>query len=268
MYIFETHAHFDDEQFDNDRDELLNSLPAHAISPVINVGASMDSARASFDLAKKYLHVFAALGVHPSDIDTLDDEGMSWMRKAAGDPKAAAIGEIGLDYYWEKDEIQQKRQQQCFATQLELARDVDLPVIIHSRDACEDTLNILMDAIDKGTRGVMHCFSYSPEIAEKYVKKGFYLGIGGVVTFKNSKKLKETVTRFPLSCMVLETDCPYLAPEPFRGSRNDSTYLPYVVSAIAKLKQTTEEEVIEVTTANAKRLFSKAARFSPSGKKQ
>lgn len=268
MYIFETHAHYDDEQFDNDRDELIKSLPAHGISPVINVGSTMDSARKSYELASLYPYVFAALGVHPSDIDTLDDAGLAWIRQTAADPKVAAIGEIGLDYYWEKDEGERLRQRQFFLDQLQLARDVDLPVIIHSRDACEDTLNILMDAIDKGTRGVMHCFSYSAEIAEKYINKGFFLGIGGVVTFKNSKKLKEIVTTFPLSCMILETDCPYLAPDPFRGRRNDSTYLPYVVSQIAKLRQTTEEEVIETTTANAKRLFSKTARFSPSGKKQ
>lgn len=265
MYIFETHAHFDDEQFDNDREELINSLPSHAVSPVINVGASMDSAKESLTLAHRYPHIYAALGVHPSEIDTLDNEGMEWMRANASDPKVCAIGEIGLDYYWEKDEAIREKQRVCFKEQLALARDVDLPVIIHSREACEDTLDILKEAVASGSRGVMHCFSYSPEVAEEYVKMGFYLGIGGVVTFKNSKKLKETVTRLPLTSMVLETDSPYLAPEPFRGTRNDSTYLPYVVSAISKLRQITEEEVIETTTANAKRLFSKAARFQ--GKK-
>lgn len=257
MTIFETHAHYDDERFAKDCDTLLASMEAHGIAPLINVGASMGSAKESYELAQKYPYVYAALGVHPSDIDTLSDEGLNWMREHSSDAKVAAIGEIGLDYYWEKDEAVREEQKGWFVKQLELAREVDLPVIVHSREACEDTFVLLEEAIAQGTRGVMHCFSYSPEIAKEYVKRGFYIGVGGVVTFKNGKKLKETVARIPLDHILTETDSPYLAPEPFRGKRNDSTYLPYIVQAIAKIKEITEDEVIEVTAENARRLFSK-----------
>ncbi len=286
MLIFETHAHYDDEKFDPwdgegkghqhetavpveqndkkdheeepDRHSLLSSMPQQGIGPLINVGSTMDASKASLSLAEEYPFVYAAIGVHPSDLDTLDEEGMQWLKEHAKDPKVAAIGEIGLDYYWEKDPDARANQKTWFKRQTQLAREEDLPVIIHSRDACEDTLAILKEEIDKGTRGVMHCFSYSPEVAMEYVKMGFYVGIGGVVTFKNGKKMKETVQRVPLSRILVETDAPYLAPEPFRGKRNDSTYLPYIVRAIAKLREITEDEVIEATAENARRLFSKA----------
>ena len=291
MTIFETHAHYDDERFGEDRASLLNSMEEHGIAPIINVGSTLDGAKESLALAKAYPFVYAAIGVHPSDIETLAgpdsmDEpasdipktkstenseysgkaavtgdphewGLSWIREHASEEKVVAIGEIGLDYYWEKNEAVREQQRYYFKRQLELAREAGLPVIIHSREACEDTLTILKEAVSLGTKGVMHCFSYSPEIAEEYVKMGFYLGIGGVVTFKNAKKLKETVTRVPLSSLVVETDCPYLAPEPFRGKRNESTYLPYVVQAIAKLREITEEQVIIETAKNARRLFPK-----------
>ena len=195
MNIFETHAHYDDERYDDDRDELLSAMAAHNIAPIINVGASMDSAKESYRLAQEYPFIYAALGVHPSDIDTLNDDGMEWIREHASDAKVAAIGEIGLDYYWEKDETVRAEQRSCFVNQLKLAREVDLPVIIHSREACDDTLSILKDAIDQGTKGVMHCFSYSPEIAEEYVKRGFFIGVGGVVTFKVFVHLHESYTR-------------------------------------------------------------------------
>ena len=258
MTIFETHAHYDDERFAEDRASLLASMEEHNIAPLINVGATMESAKEGYALAHEYPFVYAAIGVHPSDIDTLSEEGLTWMREHAADPKVAAIGEIGLDYYWEKDEEVRAEQRDWFRRQLALAREVGLPVIIHSREACDDTLSILKEAIEQGTQGVMHCYSYSPEIAQEYVKRGFYLGIGGVVTFKNAKKLKETVQQVPLSRIVVETDSPYLTPEPFRGMRNDSTYLPYIVQAIAKLREITEDEVIETTAENARRLFAKA----------
>lgn len=257
MNIFETHSHYDDKVYDDDRDELLSSMPAHGVSPIINVGASMETTRKGYELAKKYPYVYAAIGVHPSDIDCLNEDEIQWLRDYSSDKKVVAIGEIGLDYYWEKDEDVRDQQRMWFRRQLDLAKEVELPVIIHSREACEDTLLILKEAIKKGIKGVMHCFSYSPEIAEEYVKRGFYIGVGGVVTFKNGRKLKETVERIPLSSIVVETDCPYLAPEPFRGRRNDSTYLPYVVKEIAKIKEITEAEVIETTAKNARRLFNK-----------
>ena len=263
MTIFETHAHYDDERFGEDRASLLSSMEAHGIAPIINVGSTLDGAKESLKLAKEYPYVYAAIGVHPSDIETLrldstNEWGLNWIRQHASDERVVAIGEIGLDYYWEKDEAVREQQKIYFKKQLEIAREAKLPVIIHSREACEDTLSILKEAVSLGTRGVMHCFSYSPEIAEEYVKMGFYLGIGGVVTFKNSKKLKETVERVSLSSLVVETDCPYLAPEPFRGTRNDSTYLPYVVQAISKLREIPEEQVIAETAKNARKLFPRA----------
>ena len=268
MKIFETHTHYDDERFGEDRASLLNSMEAHGIAPIINVGSTLEGARMSLLLAKEYPFVYAAIGVHPSDIETLTDggeipgdpheRGLDWIREHASDPRVVAIGEIGLDYYWEKDEEVRRQQRHYFRRQLAIAREADLPVIIHSREACEDTLFILKEAVALGTRGVMHCYSYSPEIAEEYVKMGFYLGVGGVITFKNARKLKETVQRVPLSSLVVETDCPYLAPEPFRGQRNESTYLPYVVQAISKLRELTEEQVISETAKNARRLFAKA----------
>ena len=172
-------------------------------------------------------------------------------------PEVVAIGEIGLDYYWEKDPQVQKKQRDWFLRQMELARELTLPVIIHSRDAAEDTLQLMKEIKAEQIPGVVHCFSYSPELAEEYVKMGYYIGIGGVVTFKNSKKLKETAARIPLNHILLETDCPYLAPEPFRGKRNSSLNLPYVAKEIALLKGITEEEVIRTTRENALRLFSK-----------
>lgn len=261
MLIFETHAHYDDAQFDpqEDRHTLLSSMPEHGIGPLVNVGSTLDAAKASLSLATDYPFVFAAIGVHPSDLDTLDEEGMAWIAEHAPDKKVAAIGEIGLDYYWEKDPQEQERQREWFRRQAQLARDAELPVIVHSRDACEDTLAILKDEAKKGLQGVVHCFSYSPEIAEECVKMGYYIGIGGVVTFKNGKKMKETVKRIPLSRILVETDSPYLAPEPFRGRRNDSTYLPYIVKEIAKLREITEDEVIEATAENAGRLFTKTS---------
>ena len=257
--IFETHAHYDDARFDEDRDALLASLPGRNIEMVINVGSDLASSRRCLELAHTYDYIRAALGVHPSDIACLDEdpEGLGWIEEAAGsEKKVVAIGEIGLDYYWDKEPAVQARQRQRFSEQLELARRLDLPVIIHSRDAAEDTLSILKDAAKKGTRGVLHCYSYSPELAEEYVKLGYYIGVGGVVTFKNGRKLKETIRQIPLERILVETDCPYMAPHPFRGERNDSTYIPYVIQEIAKLREITESEVEDVTDRNAHVFFS------------
>ena len=256
--IFESHAHYDDARFNEDRDKLLASLPKKNIEVVINVGSDLASSRRCVDLAHAYDYIRAAIGVHPSDIACLDEDpaGLDWLKQTAKDEKkVVAIGEIGLDYYWDKDPAVRKRQRQRFEEQLELARQLDLPVIIHSRDAAEDTLSILKEAAKKGTRAVLHCYSYSPELALEYVKMGYYIGVGGVVTFKNGKKLKETVQRIPLDRILVETDCPYMAPDPFRGGRNDSTYIPYVIREIARLLEITESEVEDVTCKNAHTFF-------------
>ena len=253
--IFETHAHYEDKKFDLDRDELLTSMSLNGISPIVNVGSSIETTKKSIELAEKYDFIYAAVGVHPSDIECLSEDGMEWLRRQAEHPKAVAIGEIGLDYYWDKEEDVQEKQRYWFRRQLELAKDAGLPVIIHSRDAAEDTLSIMRNAYEMQITGVIHCFSYSAEIAQEYVKMGYYIGVGGVVTFKNAKKLKEVVEKIPWGKILLETDCPYMAPEPFRGKRNSSIYLTYVADKIAELKDVTRQEVIDVTRQNAYHMY-------------
>lgn len=261
--IFETHAHYDDEAFDADREELLTSFPDRGIRWVINVGASIKTTKASLALAERYDHVYAAVGVHPEDITDLNEESFAWLTQQTRLPKVVAVGETGLDYYWEKEEKMREIQRYWFRRQLMLAEESGLPVIVHSREAAADTMELIQEAVrnspqkDSDRRGVIHCYSYSPKQAEEYVKMGYYIGIGGVVTFQNARKLKETAEQIPLERILLETDSPYLAPKPFRGKRNDSGYLPYVAEQIAQLKRTTADEVERVTWENAMHLFPK-----------
>lgn len=250
--IFETHAHYDDESFNDDREALIRSLPEKGIGRIINVGASIETTKTTLELAAKYDYIYAAVGVHPSDISGLNEETFAWLKEQASLPKTVAIGEIGLDYYWDKE--QHEIQKEWFIRQLQLARKLNMPVNIHSREAAQDTMEIMKEyATDM--KAIIHCYSYSKEMAEEYVKMGYLLGIGGVVTFKNAKKLKEVVKAVPLSHIVLETDCPYLAPEPNRGKRNASSNLIYVAQTIAELKGTTTEEVIAVTEENARKFY-------------
>ena len=253
--IFDSHAHYDDEKFDPDREELLSLLQKNNIARVINVGANLQSTKNSIQLAKQYDFIYAAVGVHPSDVGELDEEKLLALSKLAEEKKVCAIGEIGLDYNWDKEEMARENQKYWFRRQLDLALEKNLPVIIHSRDAAADTMEILKNFPKREKNGVIHCYSYSPEMAKEYIKMGYYVGIGGVVTFKNGKKCKETVSQIPLERILLETDCPYMAPEPNRGTRNSSLYLPYVVEEIARLKGISAKEVEEVTYENARELF-------------
>ena len=255
--IFETHAHYDDDRFEEDRHEILMGLPEAGIGIVINSGASVESTRDTVELAKKYNHVYAAVGVHPSEIAELDEDFMEWMKQQASWGKTVAIGEIGLDYYWDKEPEVQEKQRYWFGRQIELARETGLPIIVHSRDAAADTMQVMKEHHAEEIPGVIHCFSYSKEMALEFIKMGYYIGVGGVVTFKNAKKLIETVEAIPLERILLETDCPYMAPEPYRGKRNSSLLLPYVVERIAELKSVSREEVERVTDENARRLFSR-----------
>lgn len=250
--IFETHAHYDDQQFDEDRDTFLTNLPSRGVETVVNMGASLAGCKASIELAEKYPNIYAAVGVHPDEVGELNDETFAWLKAQYSHEKVVAVGEIGLDYYWDKE--CHDVQKQWFIAQLEVAKEKHLPVAIHSREATEDTLEIMKE-YGRDLRGVIHCFSGSVEVAREYVKMGYYLGIGGVVTFKNSRKLKEVVMDTPLEHLVLETDCPYLAPTPNRGKRNDSTQLVYVAQEIADLKGITYEEVVTVTRANGRKLY-------------
>ena len=258
--IFETHAHYDDERFAEDREALVEGLPAAGVGRVVNVGASIESTKTTLALAGRYPYVYAAVGVHPSDIAGLNEESFAWLKAQTEYEKTVAIGEIGLDYYWDKEPEVQAAQREWFARQMELARETGLPVIIHSRDAAEDTMRIMQDLHAQEIPGVIHCYSYSPEMAEEFVKMGYYIGVGGVVTFKNAKKLVETVRRIPMDHIVVETDSPYMAPEPHRGSRNDSRNIYYVIDKIAEIKGMSHREVEEITWENGFKLFPRVAR--------
>lgn len=253
--IFDTHAHYDDAAFAEDREALLSSLPGRGIGRVINVCSDVDSLRTTMELTEKYPYIYGAVGIHPDEVGKLNDGILEEMRLLCRLEKAAAVGEIGLDYYWNKEN--HPVQIRWFERQLELAREEGLPVIIHSREAAADTLEVMKRMKAGEIGGVMHCFSYSREMAREYLGMGLYLGIGGVLTFKNARKLKEVVEYAPLSRLLLETDCPYLAPVPNRGKRNSSLNLPYVVEEIAALKGVSPEEVMEKTAENAFRLFKK-----------
>ena len=251
--IFDTHAHYDDERFDEDRQELLASMKDAGIGRIVNIGANMASSRTSLELAHRYDFIYAAVGVHPSDTQELDEDKIEELRILSRDPRCVAIGEIGLDYYW--PEPDHELQKKWFRRQINLARQEKLPIVIHSRDAAADTLNILREEDAGACGGVVHCFSYSAEVARQCVDMGFYIGVGGVITFKNGRKLKETVDMLPLERIIIETDCPYLAPTPHRGERNSSLYLPLVVEAIAQIKGVSTEEVIRITEQNALQIY-------------
>lgn len=253
--IFDTHAHYEDSRFDKDREQLLASMDGHGITAIVNVASTVETTKKSIALAKTYDFMYASVGIHPSEIRDIEEGDMEWLYEQTKEPKVVAVGEIGLDYYWEKEEAVQKQQRYWFEKQLLLAKESGLPVIIHSRDAAQDTLELMKQAHEMHIPGVIHCFSYSAQIAQEYVRMGYYIGIGGVVTFKNAKKLKEAVASIPLEQIVLETDCPYMAPEPYRGKRNSSLYLPYVVKQVAQLKGVSEQEVVQATNRNARRLY-------------
>ncbi len=256
--IFETHAHYDDEAFVSDRDEILGRLlRAEGIRYVVNIAADMDSVRSTNELTLRYDYVYGALGVHPESIEALSEEDMEFIKKAVSDnKKIRAIGEIGFDFSegYPKKDIQEK----WFRRQIVLAKELDLPIVVHSRDAAEDTYRVLKDeygGLKDRQNGIVHCFSYSPEEAEKYTGLGFMIGVGGVVTFKNGKKLKSVVEAIPIESIVLETDSPYLSPEPNRGKRNSSLNLKYIAQTIADLKGMSFDEVCRQTMENAKLLY-------------
>lgn len=260
--IFETHAHYDDEAFGEDRDELLKEIFSTNVDYITNIGADLESSKKTLELAKTYEKVLAVVGVHPDMIDTLEhrekEEVLEELRVLAKEKKVVAIGEIGLDYYERSEDAKplpvRERQKFWLKAQIDLANELGLPVVIHSREAAEDTYEFLKENKVEKT-GVIHCFSYSAEMAEKFVRLGYFIGMGGVVTFKNAKKAVEVVKKVGISNLVLETDSPYLAPVPFRGKRNNSTYISYVVEKIAEILEITREEVLEKTYQNAERLY-------------
>ncbi len=255
--IIDTHAHYDDAAFEEDRGLLLSSMNTCGIEKIVNVCADIESLDRLGPLMEAFPFVYGAVGIHPDDAPLVDETVLEKIRRMTALPKVVAVGEIGLDYYWHKEAGEHERQQAVFHRQMELAREVNLPFIIHSREAAADTLRIVRGFMAGGgmAGGILHCFSYSWEMAREYLDMGLYLGIGGVVTYKNARKLVEVVEKAPLSGLLLETDCPYLPPVPHRGERNSSRYLPLVARRIAEIKGISAEEVITVTRENALKLM-------------
>lgn len=251
--IFDTHAHYDDEAFQEDRQELLSSLPSYGIQRIVNIGANIQTCAKTIQLMTQYDFIYGALGVHPSETAELNETNFAWLKKQCLLEKCVAVGEIGLDYYWEKPD--HPIQKEWFIRQLALAKELKLPVVIHSRDAAKDTLDILTTEKAGDIGGVIHCYSYTKESARQFLDMDFYFGIGGVLTFKNAKKLREAAEYIPLEKIVLETDCPYLSPEPNRGKRNSSLNLPFVADVLAQIKGVSIEEIYEKTWENGCKLY-------------
>ena len=252
MPIFDTRAHYDDSRFDGDRDAVLAALPEAGVELVLDPGCDLPSSRAAAALAERYGHVYAAAGIHPENCAGFQDADLAALRQLLAQPKVAAIGEIGLDYDWAENPPRDF-QQMVFRKQLALAEELDLPVIVHDREAHGDSLSIIREF--PAVTGVFHCFSGSPEMAEELLKRGWYLGFDGPITYKNARRAPEVAAITPLERMVVETDAPYLSPVPVRGRRNDSRYLPHVIAKLAEWKGVTPEEMTRITCENGKRLF-------------
>lgn len=251
--MIDSHAHLDEERFDEDRDELIKSLKENAISYVINPSSDMETSRRVVELSNKYDNIFAAVGIHPHDAEGFKEEDLDELRELSKDERVVAIGEIGLDYYY--DNSPREIQKEVFRKQLQLAYELDLPVIIHTRDAMGDTYDILKE-FEGRVRGVMHCYTGSIEMAEKFMKLGFYISIAGPVTFKNAVNVREMAKQIPLERLLIETDSPYLAPVPNRGKRNDPTNVRYVADMLANLKEIQIDKIIEHSRENTVELFS------------
>lgn len=249
--LIDTHAHYDDEAFDSDRDELLEGLFERSVSKIITVGCAVDRWQPTLELTKRYSGMYGALGVHPEDICNLPVDYIETLRKLAGDSKVAAIGEAGLDYHYEN--FDRERQIEVFRQQIKLADELSMPLIIHSRDSTEDTLKILRET--KPKRAVVHCFSGSAETAAEIIEMGLYISFTGVLTFKNAKKAVAACGAVPIDRIMLETDCPYMAPVPFRGKRCDSSMAAETASKLGEIKGLSLEEVIEICNENAERFF-------------
>ncbi|HBD62956.1 MAG TPA: hydrolase TatD [Clostridiales bacterium] len=249
----DSHAHLDDERFDEDREELIDSLQENGIEAVLNPGADLKTSRAAVALADKYPFIYAAVGCHPHDSKFMDDDTMNIFRELAKNKKVLGIGEIGLDYYY--DNSDRETQKIWFREQIRLAKELDLPYIVHDRDAHEDIIRIMKEEHHSGTRGILHCYSGSVEMAREFMKLGFYISLGGPVTFKKAKTPRMVAKEVPMEKLLIETDCPYLAPEPFRGKRNDPKLVKYVAEEIAGIREVTVSEIAEKTKENFKRLF-------------
>lgn len=251
--LFDTHAHLDDQKYDADREAMLGRARDAGVGLILNVGYDLPSSQRSVELAEQYEFVYAAVGVHPHDAKTVDEAGLEQLRQMAEHPKVVALGEIGLDYYY--DNSPREVQRQVFQQQVELAIQLRLPIIVHDRDAHGDVMQGLRDAASQLSSGVLHCFSGSYEMAMECIRLGLYVSFAGPVTFKNAVKLKEIATKVPLDRMLIETDAPYLTPEPYRGKRNESAYVAQVAEVIANLRGMSVAELAQQTKENGQRLF-------------
>ena len=250
--LFDTHAHMDDRAFDTDREELLSALPGQGLALVMNPGCSLESSRNTDKLSREYDYLYAAVGSHPDVADEVNEAVLEEYRTLCrSNPKIKAIGEIGLDYHYE--DIPREIQQKAFRMQMELARELDLPVIVHERDAHEDGMKIVDEFPE--VKGVFHCYSGSAEMAKELVKRGWYIGFTGVLTFKNARKAIEVASSIPLDRIVIETDCPYMSPEPFRGKRNDPGKIYRMAEKLAEIRGLTVEEIHNITLENGKKLY-------------
>ncbi|MCM1989887.1 TatD family hydrolase [Oceanirhabdus seepicola] len=250
--IFDSHAHYDDEKFDQDRECVIKEIKESGVVGVLNCGSSVKGMRSSVELARKYDFFYAAVGIHPENADEYNHEILKEIEEYTQDDKVKAIGEIGLDYYWEENppkDVQKK----VFREQMALADKLNMPVVIHDREAHKDTLEIIKEF--PNVTGVVHCFSGSVEFAKECVKLGYYIGVTGVVTFKNSKKLKEVVKEIPMDRLLVETDCPYMAPSPNRGKRNKSDYIKFIIEEISSIKEISYDEVERVTKKNIENMI-------------
>ena len=249
--IFDSHAHYNDSKFNEDRDQILSSMTENGIGYIMNAADSMESIKKIMDLCEKFPFMYMSIGVHPENTADMTEDDIELLKKYAEYEKVKAIGEIGLDYYW--DDVERDIQKKWFIRQIELANSLNLPVIIHDREAHGDTIDILKKYLKTG--GVLHCFSGSREMAKEVLDMGMYLAFGGTLTFKNARKSREVLEYVPLDRILVETDCPYLAPEPNRGKRNSSLYIPYILETMAQIKGITKEEAEEITYNNARKCF-------------
>lgn len=253
MLLIDSHAHLDDRRFNKDREQLIESMEGDRLEAIINIGIDLETSQQSIDLAKKHDSIYATVGYHPHNASQLDEEILGELERLAGEDKVVAIGEIGLDFHY--DNSPREDQRYWFKKQLDLAKKLDLPVVIHSRDATQETFEILKEAQDGNLRGVLHCYSGSVEMARQYIDLGFYISLAGPVTFKNAVMPKEVARSVPLDKLLVETDAPYLTPEPYRGKRNDPSKVVNTADTIAELRGISLDELAEATNRNTKRLF-------------
>ncbi|MEC2073548.1 TatD family hydrolase [Alkalihalophilus marmarensis] len=251
--LFDTHVHLNADQFEDDVEEVINRAKEAGVSEMVVVGFDEKTINRALELIEKYDMLYAAVGWHPVDAIDMKDEHLVWLEELAAHPKVVALGEMGLDYHWDKSP--KEVQKEVFRKQIQLAKKVKLPIVIHNREADQDIVDILEEEKAEEVGGIMHCFGGSVEIAERCLKMNFYISLGGPVTFKNAKRPKEVAKHIPMDRLLIETDCPYLAPHPYRGKRNEPAYVKLVAEEIAGLKEVNVEEVANTTRENAKRLF-------------